>query len=101
MSSEERVRRTCAGAFNGCLVDGDPAENARERKIKRRAIGIRCCCRARIGDAPDCAAVCKDRGVDGASGTADSATGGVPVAPRAARRRQRDEPSHSDSKVSC
>lgn len=41
MSSEERVKaEPCAGAFNGCLVDGDPAENARERKIKRRAIGI-------------------------------------------------------------
>ena len=41
MSSEERVKaELCAGAFNGCLVDGDPAENARERKIKRLAIGV-------------------------------------------------------------
>jgi hypothetical protein len=41
MSSEERARaELSAGAFSGCLVEGDKEENARERKIKRRAIGI-------------------------------------------------------------
>jgi protein TonB len=30
----------CASAFSGCLVEGDAQENARERKIKRRAVGI-------------------------------------------------------------
>jgi periplasmic protein TonB len=41
MSSEERVKaEPCVGGFSACLVDGDAAERARERKIKRRAIGI-------------------------------------------------------------
>jgi protein TonB len=41
MSSEERVEaEPCAGTFDGCLVEGDPERNARERKIKRRAIAI-------------------------------------------------------------
>jgi protein TonB len=41
MSSEERMKaEPCAGGFSGCLVDGDTTENARERKIKRRALGI-------------------------------------------------------------
>jgi len=41
MSSEERVRaELCAGSFRTCLVQGDAEENARERKIKRRAVGI-------------------------------------------------------------
>jgi periplasmic protein TonB len=41
MSSEERVKaELCAGSFSGCLVEGNAAENARERKIKRRAVGI-------------------------------------------------------------
>ena len=41
MSSEERVKaEPCAGTFDGCLVEGDPEKNARERKIKRRAIAI-------------------------------------------------------------
>jgi periplasmic protein TonB len=41
MSSEERVTaEPCAGTFSGCLVEGDAEQNARERKIKRRAIGI-------------------------------------------------------------
>src|SRR5260370_35724125 len=41
MSSEERVKaELCAGTFSGCLVEGDAEENARERKIKRRAVGI-------------------------------------------------------------
>jgi protein TonB len=41
MSSEERVKaELCAGSFSGCLVAGDAEENARERKIKRRAVGI-------------------------------------------------------------
>ena len=41
MPNEERVQaEPCAGAFTGCLVDGDATENARERKVKRRAIGI-------------------------------------------------------------
>jgi protein TonB len=41
MSSEERVKaEPCASAFIGCLVDGDAATTARERKIKRRAIVI-------------------------------------------------------------
>lgn len=30
----------CPGALNGCLVDGNPEQIARQRKIKRRAIGI-------------------------------------------------------------
>jgi protein TonB len=41
MSNEERVKaELCAGTFSGCLVEGDAEQNARERKIKRRAIGI-------------------------------------------------------------
>ena len=41
MSSEERIKaEPCAGTFNGCLVDGDEAENARERKTKRRSVVI-------------------------------------------------------------
>jgi len=41
MSSEERVKaELCAGSFSGCLVEGDAEENARERKIKRHAVGI-------------------------------------------------------------
>jgi protein TonB len=41
MSSEERAKaELCAGTFSGCLVEGDAEENARERKIKRRAVGI-------------------------------------------------------------
>jgi protein TonB len=41
MSSEERGKaEACAQAFKVCLVDGDATENAREKKIKRRAIGI-------------------------------------------------------------
>ena len=41
MSSEERVHaELCTGSFSGCLVEGDAEENARERKIKRRAVGI-------------------------------------------------------------
>jgi TonB family C-terminal domain len=41
MSSEER-RKTepGAGTFGGCLVGGNAEENAREKKIKRRAIGV-------------------------------------------------------------
>lgn len=41
MSSEEQVKaEPCAGTLSGCLIDGDLAENAREKKIKRRAIAI-------------------------------------------------------------
>jgi len=41
MSNGERVKaELCAGTFSGCLVEGDAEQNARERKIKRRAIGI-------------------------------------------------------------
>jgi protein TonB len=41
MSSEERVKaEPCAEAFRVCLVNGDAAENAREKRIKRLAIGI-------------------------------------------------------------
>ncbi len=41
MSSEERVKaELCARSFSACLVEGDAEENARERKIKRRAVGI-------------------------------------------------------------
>jgi len=41
MSSEERVKAELrAGSFSGCLVEGKAEENARERKIKRRAVGI-------------------------------------------------------------
>ena len=41
MSSEERVKaEPCAGTFSGCLVEGDAETTARERKIKRRAVGI-------------------------------------------------------------
>jgi TonB family protein len=41
MSNEERVQaEPCAGTFNGCLVEGNAEENAREKKIKRSAIGI-------------------------------------------------------------
>ena len=41
MSSEERVEaEPCAGSFRGCLVEGDAEQNARERKIKRRAIVV-------------------------------------------------------------
>jgi protein TonB len=41
MSSEVRVKvELCPGTFSGCLVEGDAEENARERKIKRCAVGI-------------------------------------------------------------
>ena len=41
MSSEERVEaELCAGSFRDCLVEGDAEQNARERKIKRRAIVV-------------------------------------------------------------
>jgi protein TonB len=41
MSSDERVKaEPRAGTFTGCLVEGDAEQNARERKIKRRAVGI-------------------------------------------------------------
>jgi len=41
MSSEQRRKaEPSKGAFNRCLVDGDSEANARERKTKRRAIGI-------------------------------------------------------------
>jgi periplasmic protein TonB len=41
MCSEERLKaELCAGTFAGCLVEGDSEQNARERKIKRRAIVI-------------------------------------------------------------
>jgi hypothetical protein len=41
MSNEERVKaEPCAEAFKVCLVDGDATENAREKKIRSRAIGI-------------------------------------------------------------
>jgi TonB family protein len=41
MSSEEREKAELrAGAFSGCLVDGDVAENAREKKNKRWSLGI-------------------------------------------------------------
>jgi len=41
MSNQERVKaEPCAEAFKACLVDGDATENAREKKIRRRAIGI-------------------------------------------------------------
>jgi TonB family protein len=41
MSSEERVKaELCAGTLNGCLVESDAEENARERRTKRRALGI-------------------------------------------------------------
>jgi len=41
MSSEERVKaEPRAGGFSGCLVEGDAETTARERKIKRRAVGI-------------------------------------------------------------
>jgi TonB family protein len=41
MSSEEPVKaELCAGSFSGCLGEGDGDESARERKIKRRAVGI-------------------------------------------------------------
>lgn len=41
MSSEERVKaEPRAGTFSGCLVEGDAETTARERKIKRRAVGI-------------------------------------------------------------
>ncbi len=41
MSSEERVKaELSARSFSACLVEGDAEENARERKIKRRAVGI-------------------------------------------------------------
>jgi periplasmic protein TonB len=41
MSSEERVKaEPRAGTFTGCLVPGDPETTAREKKIKRRAVGI-------------------------------------------------------------
>ena len=41
MSSEERGKEEqSAQAFKVCLVDGDATEHAREKKIKRRAIGI-------------------------------------------------------------
>src|SRR5260370_41529642 len=41
MSSKERVKaEPRAGAFSGCLGEGDAEATARERKIKRRAVGI-------------------------------------------------------------
>ncbi len=41
MSSEELIKaQPGAGSFGGCLVEGDAEQNARERKIKRRAVGI-------------------------------------------------------------
>ena len=41
MSSGERVKaEPFAVRFNGCLVEGDSRENARERRIKRCAIGV-------------------------------------------------------------
>lgn len=41
MSSEERMKaEPRAGTFTGCLVEGDAETTARERKIKRRAVGI-------------------------------------------------------------
>ena len=41
MSSEVRMKaEPCAGTLSGCLVDGDAAETARERKTKRRAVVI-------------------------------------------------------------
>jgi len=41
MFSEERVKaEPCAGTFAGCLVEGDAETTAREKKIKRRAVGI-------------------------------------------------------------
>ncbi len=41
MSSEERMKaEPCPGTFSGCLVDGDAAKSARERKTKRRAVVI-------------------------------------------------------------
>ncbi len=41
MSNEERVKvEPIAGAFGGCLVEGDAEETARERKSKRRAVVI-------------------------------------------------------------
>ena len=41
MSNEERVKvEPRAGTFTGCLVEGDAETTARERKIKRRAVGI-------------------------------------------------------------
>lgn len=41
MSSEERVKAEArAGAFTGCLVEGDAETTARERKIRRRAVAI-------------------------------------------------------------
>jgi protein TonB len=41
MSFEERVKaEPCAGAFSECLVDGNPEQHVRERRIKRRALAI-------------------------------------------------------------
>ena len=41
MSSEERGKaELCAGSFSGCMVEGDAEQNARERKIRRRAIVV-------------------------------------------------------------
>ena len=41
MSGEERVKaELCAGTFSGCLVEGNAEQNAREIKIKCRAIVI-------------------------------------------------------------
>jgi protein TonB len=41
MSSQERVKaELCAGRFSECLVEGDAEQNARERKIRRRAIMV-------------------------------------------------------------
>ena len=40
MSDQGHKAEVCAGALSGCLVDGDGETQARERKIKRRALGI-------------------------------------------------------------
>jgi periplasmic protein TonB len=41
MSSEKQVKaEPCAGTFSGCLVEGDAETTARERRIKRRAVGV-------------------------------------------------------------
>jgi len=41
MSSRERAKaELCPGAFSECLVEGDEEVTARERKIKRRALGL-------------------------------------------------------------
>ncbi len=41
MALEERMKaEPCAGSLSACLVDGNVEQNARERKIKRRALAI-------------------------------------------------------------